>query len=40
VVGERGLKDGKIEYKGRRDAEATMVPAGEIIEFLHRRLCV
>jgi prolyl-tRNA synthetase len=39
VVGERGLKEGKIEYKGRRDSEATMVPAGEILEFLQRRLC-
>jgi prolyl-tRNA synthetase len=39
VVGERGLKEGKIEYKGRRESEATMVPAGEILEFLQRRLC-
>ncbi|PLZ01619.1 proline--tRNA ligase [Burkholderia sp. WAC0059] len=29
VIGERGLKDGKIEYQGRRDAEATLLPAGE-----------
>lgn len=27
VIGERGLKDGKIEYQGRRDAEATLLPA-------------
>jgi prolyl-tRNA synthetase len=27
VVGERGLKDGKIEYQGRRDTEATLLPA-------------
>jgi prolyl-tRNA synthetase len=25
VVGERGLKEGKLEYQGRRDAEATAV---------------
>jgi prolyl-tRNA synthetase len=26
VIGDRGLKDGKIEYQGRRDAEATLLP--------------
>ncbi|CAB3749858.1 proline--tRNA ligase [Paraburkholderia solisilvae] len=26
VIGERGLKDGKIEYQGRRDTEATLLP--------------
>jgi prolyl-tRNA synthetase len=29
VIGERGIKDGKLEYQGRRDAEATLLPAGE-----------
>ncbi len=29
VIGERGLKDGKLEYQGRRDTEATLLPAGE-----------
>lgn len=29
VIGERGLKEGKIEYQGRRDAEATLLPANE-----------
>ncbi|HEY1608791.1 MAG TPA: proline--tRNA ligase [Paraburkholderia sp.] len=29
VIGERGLKDGKIEYQGRRDTEATLLPADE-----------
>ncbi len=27
VIGDRGLKDGKIEYQGRRDAEATLLSA-------------
>ena len=27
VIGERGLKEGKIEYQGRRDTEATLLPA-------------
>ncbi|MBN3849078.1 proline--tRNA ligase [Paraburkholderia sp. Ac-20342] len=26
VIGDRGLKDGKLEYQGRRDAEATLLP--------------
>ncbi|HZV55985.1 MAG TPA: proline--tRNA ligase, partial [Rhodocyclaceae bacterium] len=39
VVGERGLKEGKIEYKGRRDAEATMVPTDGMVAFLRDRLC-
>ncbi|MBR8178248.1 proline--tRNA ligase [Burkholderia ambifaria] len=30
VIGERGLKEGKIEYQGRRDAEATLLPADEV----------
>jgi prolyl-tRNA synthetase len=36
VVGERGLKEGKLEYKGRTDAEATMVDAAEMKAFLAR----
>ncbi len=39
VVGERGLKEGKIEYKGRRDAEATMVAADGLAAFIRERLC-
>jgi prolyl-tRNA synthetase len=26
VIGDRGLKEGKLEYQGRRDAEATLLP--------------
>ncbi|KAF0165985.1 MAG: prolyl-tRNA synthetase [Rhodocyclaceae bacterium] len=39
VVGERGLNEGKLEYKGRSDAEATMVTAGEMTAFLKQKLC-
>jgi prolyl-tRNA synthetase len=39
VIGERGLKEGKVEYKGRRDAEATMVPAAEMVQVLRGKLC-
>ncbi len=39
VVGERGLAEGKFEYKGRRDAEAQMVAAEQIVAFIQERLC-
>ncbi|MFZ4535064.1 proline--tRNA ligase [Propionivibrio sp.] len=39
VVGDRGLAEGKLEYKGRTDAELTMVPVAEIGAFLKARLC-
>ena len=39
VVGERGLKDGQLEYKGRRDADAQMVLASEVVDFMKGRLC-
>jgi prolyl-tRNA synthetase len=39
VVGERGLNEGKLEYKGRRDAQAEMLPLESIGEFLATRLC-
>ena len=34
VVGERGLKEGKIEYQGRRDTEATMVATDALAAFI------
>ena len=39
VVGERGLALGQLEYKGRVDTEAQMVPTGEIVAFMQSRLC-
>jgi prolyl-tRNA synthetase len=38
TIGERGLKDGKVEYQGRREAQATPVNRGEIGAFLRERL--
>jgi prolyl-tRNA synthetase len=38
VIGERGLKDGMVEYKGRRDAEAQQVPLQDIVKFLQTKL--
>ncbi|WP_163576515.1 proline--tRNA ligase [Halomonas faecis] len=34
VVGDRSLDQGELEYKGRRDSDATMVPTEQILEFL------
>ncbi|SDI79712.1 proline--tRNA ligase [Billgrantia gudaonensis] len=34
VVGDRSLDKGELEYKGRRDSDATMVPAEQILDFL------
>ncbi|MDR2187535.1 MAG: proline--tRNA ligase [Azonexus sp.] len=39
VIGERGLKDGQIEYKGRQDAAATMLPASDVLAFIREKLC-
>jgi prolyl-tRNA synthetase len=38
VIGERGLKDGQLEYQGRRDAAATAVPLADATEFVKARL--
>jgi prolyl-tRNA synthetase len=39
VVGERGISRGELEYKGRADLEASMIPNAEIESFLKTRLC-
>jgi prolyl-tRNA synthetase len=38
VIGDRGLKEGKLEYQGRRDAAATPVAAAEMAAFVKARL--
>jgi prolyl-tRNA synthetase len=38
VVGERGLDDGEVEYRGRRDTENTMIPRSQIVGFLRDRV--
>ena len=40
VLGERGLDAGQVEYKGRRDEEATLVPLTELVTFLKSKLDV
>ncbi|MBI4194950.1 MAG: proline--tRNA ligase [Betaproteobacteria bacterium] len=39
VVGERGLKQGQVEYQGRRDQSARGVPLQDAVEFVKSRLC-
>jgi len=38
VIGDRGLKNGTIEYKGRRDAENQDIPLAQLMEFLGEKL--
>ena len=38
VVGERGLKEGNIEYQGRREDKATPLPLQKIVEFVKLKL--
>ena len=38
VIGERGLKEGNLEYQGRRDPEATAVPAADMTAFIKAKL--
>jgi len=39
VVGERGLKNGMVEYQGRLDAAAQTIPLQNALEFVESRLC-
>jgi prolyl-tRNA synthetase len=39
VVGDRGLKEGKLEYQGRRESAATAIPVAGAIEFVTGKLC-
>ena len=38
VIGERGLKEGNLEYQGRRDDAATGVPVAEMVAFIKGKL--
>jgi prolyl-tRNA synthetase len=38
VIGERGLKEGNLEYQGRRETEATAVPAADMVAFAKGKL--
>jgi prolyl-tRNA synthetase len=38
VIGDRGLKDGMLEYQGRRDTEATAVAVSDMLSFILAKL--
>ncbi|CAG0124069.1 prolyl-tRNA synthetase [Rhodocyclaceae bacterium] len=39
VIGERSLKEGKVEYQGRRDSAAQAVALQDILKLVQSRLC-
>jgi prolyl-tRNA synthetase len=39
VIGDRGLKEGQIEYKGRRDAEPRNLPLNEAKNLIKSMVC-
>ncbi len=39
VIGERSLKEGMLEYQGRRDAQAQTIPLQSALEFVQSKLC-
>jgi prolyl-tRNA synthetase len=38
VIGDRGLKEGKLEYQGRRDSEATAVAPTDVVALVQAKL--
>ncbi len=38
VISDRGLKEGQVEYQGRRDAQATPVPVADLLAFVKAKL--
>ncbi|GAO37769.1 prolyl-tRNA synthetase [Sulfuricella sp. T08] len=40
VIGERGLKDGNVEYQGRRDDKATAIPLQNIVSHIKSATCI
>jgi prolyl-tRNA synthetase len=39
VVGERGLKEGNIEYQGRRDEKSQAIPLQNAVKLVQSKLC-
>jgi prolyl-tRNA synthetase len=37
TIGERGLKEGKVEYVDRRSLQTTLVPLGDLLSFIRGR---
>jgi prolyl-tRNA synthetase len=39
VIGERGLKEGMVEYKGRSDRDAQQIPLKDAVKLVQSKLC-
>ena len=39
VIGDRGLKDGKVEYQGRRDTEAQILDLHNVFRVVQSKVC-
>lgn len=39
VIGERGLKEGNVEYQGRRDGKHKVIPLQSVIDFVKSVIC-
>ena len=39
VIGERGLKEGNVEYQGRRDDKHKVIPLQHIVDFIESIIC-
>ena len=37
-IGDRGLKDGKLEYKGRRDSDTPDIAIEDIVSFVESQI--
>jgi len=40
VISDRGLKEGQVEYQGRRDAQASVIAAAELLPALKAKLTI
>ena len=40
VVGDRGLKQGQLEYKGRTDADNQDINIGDIVNFVQQKIAL
>jgi prolyl-tRNA synthetase len=38
TIGDRGLKEGMVEYQNRRDTAATKLPLADVLALLKERL--
>jgi prolyl-tRNA synthetase len=38
TIGDRGLKEGIVEYQARRETQATKVPVADILSFIGQRI--